>query len=47
MSLYDVFLPYMHNVGLSEYMKWSYLAYMKLYLLALLMSEVNDMLVVY
>ena len=46
MSQYDGVLPYMHNVGLSDYMKKVLLGMYEVSLLALLMYDVNDMLFV-
>ena len=45
MSLYVMVLPYMHNVGVVDYMMRSYLICMKLSILVLWMCGVNDRLV--
>ena len=45
MCLYGTVLPYMHNVGLIDYMMRSYLICMKLSILVLWMCGVNDRLV--
>ena len=45
MSLYVMVLPYMHNVGVVDYMVKSYLICMKLSILVLWMYGVNDRLV--
>ena len=41
MSLYDVFLPYMHSMGLVDYMMKSFLTWRRFSMLVLLTCEMH------